>query len=78
MARVKKKISDATTRIADPAASGTGIGAKAGKQGITPEQRYLMIQEAAYYRAEKAGFLGESAEHWLAAEKEIDAKLAQK
>lgn len=41
----------------------------------TPEQRYLMVQEAAYYHAQKAGFEGDSVEHWLAAEKEVEQRL---
>ena len=42
---------------------------------VTPEQRYLMVQEAAYYHAQKAGFTGDSVEHWLAAEKEINRRM---
>lgn len=43
------------------------------KQRITPEQRWRMIEEAAYYRAEKRGFLGDQlADDWTAAEAEID------
>lgn len=45
----------------------------AGK--VSAEQRYLMVQEAAYYHAQKAGFNGESVEHWLAAEREIEQRL---
>jgi len=45
------------------------------KANCTPEQRYRMIQEAAYFHAEKAGFAGDSLEFWCVAEKEIDAKL---
>ncbi len=44
--------------------------------GITPEQRYRMIAEAAYYLAEKRGFAGgDMAADWLQAEAEIDRKL---
>lgn len=46
------------------------------KQKCTPEQRFRMIQETAYLLAEKADFAGDSFEYWLAAEKEIDGKLA--
>jgi hypothetical protein len=39
----------------------------------TPEERWLMIAEAAYYRAEKRGFApGHAEQDWLEAEKEID------
>ena len=40
------------------------------------EQRFRWIQEAAYFRAEKAGFNCDQSECWLAAEAEIDARLA--
>lgn len=43
------------------------------KKRVTPEQRWRMIEEAAYYRAEKRGFVGEQlADDWTAAEAEID------
>ena len=46
---------------------------------VTPEQRYKMIAEAAYFRAEKRGFTGGNvANDWLDAEAEIDRILAQR
>ena len=43
---------------------------------VTPEQRYCMICDAAYFRAEQRGFVGGSAEQdWREAEIEIDQKL---
>lgn len=43
---------------------------------VTPEQRYCMICDAAYFRAELRGFVGGSAEQdWREAEIEIDQKL---
>lgn len=45
---------------------------------VTPEQRYLMIREAAYYHAEKRGFApGGEHEDWAAAAAEIDALLSK-
>ncbi|MBK1630407.1 hypothetical protein CKO31_06525 [Thiohalocapsa halophila] len=45
---------------------------------VTPEERYRMIQEAAYYRAEKRGFEpGHDEEDWAAAVAEIDAMLGR-
>lgn len=41
-------------------------------------ERYKMIEVAAYYMAEKHGFAGHAADYWIAAEKEIDKKLAKK
>ncbi|OFZ70875.1 MAG: hypothetical protein A2Z01_11905 [Betaproteobacteria bacterium RBG_16_58_11] len=47
-----------------------------GATPITPEQRYRMICDAAYYRAERRGFIGGNpAEDWAAAEAEIDGLL---
>ena len=47
-----------------------------GAMPITPEQRYRMICDAAYYRAERRGFIGGNpAEDWTAAEAEIDGLL---
>lgn len=42
---------------------------------VTPEQRWRMIAEAAYYRAERHGFDGDPVSDWLAAEAEIDRML---
>ena len=45
---------------------------------VTPEQRYKMIADAAYFRAEKRGFVGGNvANDWLEAEAEIDLILQQ-
>lgn len=41
----------------------------------TPEERYRMVETAAYFIAERNGFQGCSTEHWAAAEIEIAAKL---
>lgn len=41
----------------------------------TPEERYRMVETAAYFIAERHGFQGNSAEHWTAAEKEIAERL---
>lgn len=45
---------------------------------VTPEQRELMIAEAAYYLAQRRGFApGSELEDWLAAESEIEQLLAE-
>ncbi len=43
------------------------------KSGLTPEQRYRMIQDAAYFIAERHGFNGDSAYFWSLAEAEISS-----
>ena len=40
------------------------------------EERFRLIQEAAYFKAEKEGFNCDPSECWLVAEAEIDARLA--
>lgn len=51
---------------------------KAVKKSVGAEQRYKMIEDAAYYLAEKSGFSGNTVEHWVRAEKQIDAQLKSK
>ena len=41
----------------------------------TPEERYRMVQTAAYFIAERNGFQGCSTSHWIDAEKEIAEML---
>ena len=49
----------------------------APRAALSAEERRAMIAKAAYYRAERRGFDGESSEQdWLEAEAEIDAALA--
>jgi len=43
----------------------------------TPEERYRMVETAAYFIAERHGFQGRSDEHWAAAEREIAARLGK-
>lgn len=46
--------------------------------GVTPEQRYRMICDAAYFRAERRGFVGGNAlQDWVDAEAEIDGLLRE-
>lgn len=45
---------------------------------VTPQQRYEMVREAAYYKAEKRNFAaGNDAQDWVDAEREIDELLAK-
>ncbi|HUO66830.1 MAG TPA: DUF2934 domain-containing protein, partial [Gammaproteobacteria bacterium] len=44
---------------------------------VTEEQRRQMIAEAAYFRAERRGFGGDSVGDWIEAESEIDDRLRQ-
>lgn len=50
---------------------------KSAPQRITHEERWRMVAEAAYLRAEKRHFAtGGETDDWLAAEAEVDARLA--
>ena len=42
---------------------------------VTPEERFKLIEQEAYFKAEKAGFQGDQHGFWVAAEAEIDARL---
>lgn len=52
--------------------------ATVAKSTITPEQRYCMVAEAAYYHAERNGFMGDPVQNWITAEAEIAALLKEK
>ena len=80
------KASKAAPKIATVSAIASGNAAprkrtiapkapKAAAVTVTPEERLKMIEQAAYFRAEKAGFSGDSHAHWLAAEAEVTALL---
>ena len=61
-------------------AATTRARATAAKQEVmrpTPEERYRMVQTAAYFIAERNGFGGCSTMHWVDAEREISAKLGE-
>lgn len=71
----KSKVAAATTTDAKAPAKATTSKPRATKKALkpalSPEQRYLMVQEAAYYIAEKDGFSGNPAEYWAQAEAQI-------
>jgi len=62
-----------------PASASNGKTRKSAGKTVTPEGRWKMIAEAAFFRAEQRGFEpgGEIAD-WLAAEMEVDALLMGK
>ncbi|MFH1263975.1 MAG: DUF2934 domain-containing protein [Pseudomonadota bacterium] len=46
---------------------------------LTPEERYRMICEAAYFIAERRGFSGgDPVQDWLAAEEKVDRMLGRR
>lgn len=67
-------------RTRDKNAGKAIAGTARGKKGnsISGEERYRMIGEAAYYRAQQRGFVGgDPVQDWLAAEVEIDRQLGK-
>lgn len=71
---VAKKTTPKTT--AEKSAKSASTRKKISKPAIiTSEERYKMIEVAAYYIAEKSGFGHQHMDYWLQAEQEINAKL---
>jgi len=53
------------------------VGARKAAAKPSAEQRYRMIQAAAYFLAEKNGFQGSATHYWTLAEREIAAQLGE-
>lgn len=74
------KTAGAKAAVKKPAAAKKPAAKRAkadvAKGAVTPEQRYRMIAEAAYYRAERQGFMGDPVQDWIEAEAEINAHLS--
>lgn len=77
-APVVKKVQAKAAAKEKPIAKKT-VKAAPEKQAVaqpSAQERYRMVETAAYYIAERAGFGGNAVEHWAQAEIEIAAKLA--
>src|SRR4030065_467940 len=75
---VKKAVAPAAKKKA-PAQKAVTAKSAAKKTGVQlpPEERDCMVQTASYFIAERNGFDGCSADHWMTAELEIAGKLGQ-
>ena len=73
----KRKVGIKTTGAQRPKTGEAGEQALAapGTPAVGPEERFRMIQHAAYYLAEKDGFRSPPDSYWAAAEKEIEERL---
>jgi hypothetical protein len=71
---VKKTESAKKPAAKKPAVAKKTSTAKARKIGA--EERYKMIEVAAYYIAENNNFQGSAIDFWIAAEEEISKKLS--
>lgn len=77
---VKKTVAPAVSRKATAqkaVATKVKPAARKTEAKPTPEERYCMVQTAAYFIAERDGFCGCPAEYWAAAELEIAGRLNQ-
>ena len=72
------KVSKPAAPVAAKKPAAPAKAAPAKTSAPTPEQRYKMVQDAAYFIAEKNGFKAGSMDYWIAAEAEITALLAGK
>jgi hypothetical protein len=71
--RAKAAEAGADKPVAKPRKSAS---AKSAKEKVSAEERYQMVAMAAYFIAERRGFLtGYEHDDWLLAEQEIDARF---
>jgi hypothetical protein len=80
-ARKASKSAPTTSRVAageKPAKTAVrkSNGRKPAPASVAAEERYRMIELAAYYAAEKDGFKGNSSDYWAKAEAEVNARLS--
>ncbi len=75
-----KKVAAKTTEkaVTPKAAAPKKVATKKSLPAISAEERYRMVQDAAYYIAEKNHFTGDARGYWIAAEIEIEEFLADK
>ena len=76
----KKPATPTVSRISpvSPSAPQTSSSAAGRVKTITQAERQRLIEQAAYFRAEKSGFQGNAQEYWNAAEAEISKDLVRK
>jgi hypothetical protein len=79
--KATKKPTKKATKKAAPrksAATRKTTRKSASARVISAEERYHMIETAAYFRGEKDGFRSDASTYWVEAEKEIDQMLSGK
>lgn len=76
--QTKATDSDALKKSAAPKASKKPPADNPKQMTLNPEERYRMIAVAAYYRAEKRGFIGgDPAQDWVDAEAEVERLIGK-
>lgn len=73
-----KKAAVKKVAVAKKPAAKKPAAPRAKKGSPTPEERYRMVQEAAYFIAEKDAFSGCSTDYWITAEAQIELMLKGK
>lgn len=73
---VKKTAASTKAKAVTPATAKAPAKAK-GVKKIGAEQRYKMVEMAAYYIAERHGFEGSPSDYWIQAEAQIEAMLGK-
>ena len=77
----KVKVEKTVVKAKAPVAVKKVVVAKKVKEpakAVTPEERHKMVEQAAYFRAEKLGWQVDPHANWVAAEAEVDAILAKR
>jgi hypothetical protein len=64
--------------VAKPAPAPAPAATKVEQKTITKAERQRLVEQSAYFRAERHGFQGDSSQHWAAAEAEVDADLRKR
>ena len=78
VSQAKISDSDATKKRAAPKASKKPSADNTKIVTLNPEEHYRMIAVAAYYRAEKRGFIGgDPAQDWVHAEAEVERLISK-
>lgn len=71
---VKKAVAKPVKPVV-PAADAAPKSSAPSTTTVSAEERYQMIQQAAYFLAERQGFQGDSSGHWIEAERQINEQL---
>lgn len=72
-----KKSSPASSKKASTSKAKLGDGLSKTSIKISPEERYRMVEVAAYFLAERNGFAGSPVEYWSTAEAQISKLLGK-
>ncbi len=64
--------------VVAPVAKPAPAAAKVEQKTISKTERQRLVEQSAYFRAERHGFQGDSSQHWAAAEAEVDADLRKR